>query len=410
VKTTLNKEQTYINFLEAINNASDPEGLLNNTFQIVFNHFKTNSITRIQLWKPVANSSEMSVYFECCEAKEKSMLKYRVHSLSENIKAKSGKNIFFEYFNIPDELLNKFNIYSLAGIELKFSDTEGALLILTSREKTIKLTNEENGFLSSLASGLESGIFKTAKLHKINDEIKTLKYQNLTLREQEILRTNLINNISHEFRTPLSSILGFSNLLVNKKHSEESVKEIAEQIQQAANRISSLLSDFLQANKTTIELWTPKIEPCDVGEIIKTSVEEFAILNRGHKLCYNISDNYPIINTDQKLIRLILDNLISNAIKYSPHGGTITVSLELPKNKKEISVSVADKGIGISLEDQLEIFNRFYRSSNPKIKTITGSGLGLAICKEIITTLNGKIEVKSELNKGSTFSFSLPIN
>ena len=103
-----------------------------------------------------------------------------------------------------------------------------------------------------------------------------------------------------------------------------------------------------------------------------------------------------------------MDNLISNAIKYSPNGGTISVSLELPK--KEIKVSVSDKGIGISKEEQSKIFDRFYRSSNPNIKGIQGSGLGLAICKEILTTLNGKIELKSELNKGSTFCFTLPVN
>lgn len=397
---TINKEQTLISFLEAANNALDIETLFKNTFQVILNHFKTTHINRVQIWKQITNSDEMSVYFEHSEPREKSMIKYRINSLP--------KNISFEYPNINNENFNKFNIFSLIFTELKLSGLEGFFFILTSKEKNIKFSKEEKSFLLNLISILEPAISKVTLFNKAKEEVKTLKHQNLTLREQEILRTNLINNISHEFRTPLSSILGFSNLLINKKQSEESTKEIAEQIQQAANRISSLLSDFLQANKTTIELWTPRIEPSDLGEIIKTSVEEFAILNRGHKLCYNISDNYPIINTDQKLIRLILDNLISNALKYSPNGGTITVSLELSGSKNEMLVSVADKGIGISSEEQKEIFNRFYRSSNPKIKTITGSGLGLAICKEIITSLNGRIEVKSELNKGSTFTFVLP--
>ena len=405
----ISKEKTYIDFLEVVNNATDPEVLLNDTFQIVYNCFRLNNINRVQLWKPITNSNEMSIYFEHCEKKEKSMIKYRINSLPESLKRSSGKNKFLEYLNINDNFFKDFNISSFFGIELSFSESENAFLILTSKDKNIKLTDEERGFLSGLVHQLETGIAKTRKLHKNNDEVKRLKYQNLTLREQEALRTNLINNISHEFRTPLSSILGFSNLLLKKPHSEEYVKETAEQIQQAANRLSSMLSDFLQANKTVIELWTPKIDPCDIGEIIKTSVEEFAILNRGHKLCYNISDNYPIINTDQKLVRLIMDNLISNAIKYSPNGGTISVSLERPKNKKEIIISVCDKGIGISKEELSKIFSRFYRSSNPKIQGITGSGLGLAICKEIITSLNGKIEVKSEPDKGSTFTFTLPV-
>ncbi len=404
---TLNKEKAYISFLEAINNTSDPETLLSNTFEIIYKTLKSNNINRVQLWKPIANLNEMSVYFEYC-TKEIPMIKYRLSSLPENIRKTFEQKNVWEYSNIKNEFLNSFNIHSLISIKLKFPEEDSATLVLTSKDKNTKFTDEEKIFLHKLACQLEKSIPKIKLFYKNNDQIKRLKSQNSTLREQEQLRANLINNISHEFRTPLSSILGFSNLLLTKKHSEETTKEIAEQIQQAANRLSSLLGDFLQISKPTIDLWAPKIEPCDLGEIIKTSVEEFAILNRGHKLCYNISDNYPIINTDQKLFRLVLDNLISNAIKYSPNGGTISVSLELPK--KEIKVSISDKGIGINKGEQSKIFSRFYRSSNPKIKNISGSGLGLAICKEIITALNGKIEVKSESNKGSTFSFSLPIN
>ncbi len=405
---TLNKEQAYINFLEAINNASAPETLLIKSLQIIYKNFKANNINRVQLWKSIANLNEMSVYFEYCEANARPMIKYRVHSLPNETKNIFEQKNFWEYLNIKDELLNNFNIYSLIGIEFKFSEQDSGILILTSKEKAIKFSNEEKTFLSKLTQNLEGAIIKIERFYNNNDEIKRLKNQNLTLREQDQLRTNLINNISHEFRTPLSSILGFSNLLLSKKHSEETTKEIVEQIQHSASRLSSLLSDFLQISKNTIDLWVPKIEPCDLGEIIKTVVEEFAILNRGHKLCYNISDNYPIINTDQKLVRLVLDNLILNAIKYSPNGGTITVSLEL--SKKEIMVSVSDKGIGISKEEQSKIFDRFYRSSNPNIESIAGSGLGLAICKEIITALSGKISVISELNKESVFSFTLPIN
>lgn len=405
---TLNQEQTYISFLEAINNASDPETLLIKSLQIIYKSFKSSGINRVQLWKPIANLTEMSVYFEYCEANTKPMIKYRVHLLPSGTKNIFEQRNCWEYLNIKDELLNNFNIYSLIGIEFKFSEQDSGILVLTLKEKNIKFNNEEKIFLSKLTQKLEAAIIKIKKFYNNNDEVKRLKNQNLTLREQDQLRTNLINNISHEFRTPLSSILGFSNLLLSKRHSEETIKEIVEQIQHSASRLSSLLSDFLQISKNTIDLWVPKIEPCDLGEIIKTIVEEFAILNKGHKLCYNISDNYPVINTDQKLVHLVLDNLILNAIKYSPNGGTITVSLELLK--KEIAISVSDKGIGISKEEQSKIFDRFYRSSNPHIKGIAGSGLGLAICKEIITALNGEISVISELNKGSTFRFTLPVN
>ena len=116
-----------------------------------------------------------------------------------------------------------------------------------------------------------------------------------------------------------------------------------------------------------------------------------------------------MIQTDPKLVRQVLDNLISNAIKYSPTGSNITVSLHLDSNN-EISVSIQDEGIGINDTELEKVFNRFYRSSSSNSKNTPGSGLGLSICKEIISTLKGKIYAKSKLNQGSTFIFSLPIN
>lgn len=401
------KEQLYIDFLEAINNALAPEDLLRNIFPLIHNIFSDKNINRILLLETVKDSNELSVKFDFFTPEVNSIIKYRIPALPEQTKTTFEKKLFWEHSNIANNILNESNICSLIGVELNISPEITEILAITSKDKTIKFSENEKKIFLRLACQLTTAIQRTEHFHKNTNQIQTLKNQNYNLREQEHLRTSLINNISHEFRTPLSSILGFSNLLLTKKQTQESFEEIIKQIQQSANRLSSLLTDFLQASKSNIELWGPKLEPCDLGELIKTSVEEYAILNRGHKLCYNISDNYPIINTDPKLIRVVLDNLLSNAIKYSPNGGTISVSLEL--SNKEMKISITDRGLGIKEEEKVNIFKRFYRSSNPEIENISGSGLGLAICKEIISTLNGNIEATSELKKGSTFIFTLPV-
>ena len=404
--STLNKNELYINFLEAINKSLDIESIFQETFQIIYKMFNPY---RVQLWEKISNLDEMSIFYDHFEGNESSMLKLRVPVLPDVTKKIVEKTNVWEYFNISNEILTKYNIKSLTGIDFKLPGGNKGTLILTSRDENKKYNDEEIKFLIKLKKELEHGIFKVEKYQENQDELRRLQNQNNRLREQDRLRTNFINNISHELKTPLASILGFSKMLTTKNFPSETAKEIVDQIQQSAQRLSALITDFLQINKIDTEGWLVHYEPCDIGELIKKSVEEFSSLNKNHKFSYFLSGNYPIIKTDPKLVRQVLDNLISNAIKYSPDGGTIIVSLHLSQDKKELQVLVTDPGVGISNEEIPKIFNRFYRSNNPRVQNITGSGLGLAICKEIITALNGNIEVESELNKGSKFSFTLPI-
>lgn len=403
---TITNKETYINFLEAINKAQDTESIYQNTFEIIYNFFNVN---RIQLWEELSESNEISVSYEYFNSKENSMLKFRLQALPDSMKKLFQQTEVWEYPDIKDEFLNKFNIKSLIGIDFSLPEQKKGILILTSKEKNKNLNDNEINFLIKLKTLLELSVYKSDKLQRNTDEIKRLHNQNKILREHEHARINFINNIAHEFKTPLSSILGFSKMLSTKNHIGDPAKEIAEQIQQAANRLSSLINNFLEVTKTTTEGWTTHYEPCDIGEIIKQSVEEFTSLNKKHKISYIISSNYPILKTDPRLIRQVLDNLISNAIKYSPNGGIIIVSLQVSINNKEIKVLVSDHGIGIGIEEIPKIFNRLYRSTNPQVQNIPGSGLGLAICKEMIAALDGKIDVKSELSKGSTFIITLPI-
>ena len=404
---TINKNEYYASFLEAINKAKDVEALFEDTFEIICKLFNTN---KVQLWEKSLNPNEMSISFEFTEGKEASMLKYRVSNLESSIKKTIEKVNIWEYINISDRVLNKQNICSLIGIEFILSQEDKKILVLTFKEKDKKLSIDEIKFLAKLATILQEAVLKREIYEKSLSESQRLKEQNMQLREQDRLRTNFINNISHELRTPLASIIGFSKILIIKNPPSETIKEISAQIHQAANRLSTLVTDFLQINKLDTESWLANFEACDIGELIKLSTEEFSSLNKNHKITYHISDNYPIIKTDPKLVRQVIDNLLSNAIKYSPNGGKIIISLDFLPQEKELNLSITDQGIGIDKDEISKIFNRFYRSSKKEVQNLTGSGLGLSICKEIITTLNGEIKVESEVGKGSKFSFTLPVN
>lgn len=405
--SVINKNEIYINFLEVVNKALDVESLYEESLEIIQKSFNPN---RVQIWEKIYNLNEMSIFHEYFEGKEASMLKLRVPVLAEATLKTTESTKVWEHLNIKDARFTKYDINSLIAIDFTFPSQNKGTLVLIFKEEQKKLTVEDLKFLINLKNQLEHGLFKVEKYQKSQEEVSRLQNQNSKLREQDRLRTNFINNLAHEFRTPLSSILGFSKILTSKHPSSETAKEIVEQIQHAASRLSNLVTDFLQINKIDTEGWLAHFEPCDLGELIKKSIDEFSSLYKAYKISYHVTGNYPIIKTDPKLIRQVLDNLISNAIKYSPNQGNIIVSLQTTSNEKEIKISVIDHGIGIEKEEILKIFNRFYRSSNPSIQKVSGTGLGLAICKEIINTLNGTIEVESELNKGSKFSFTLSIN
>lgn len=405
--SVINKNEVYINFLEAVNKALDIESLYEECLQIIY---KTFNSSRVQIWEKIYNLNEMSVFHEYLEGKEASMLKFRVPVLDENLFKKIDATKVWHYSTIKDEQFTKYDIHSLVGVDFTFPSQNKGLVVLTFQDKNADLGIEEITFLIKLKKQLENGIYKVTKYQKSQEEVSRLQNQNSKLREQDRLRTNFINNLAHEFRTPLSSILGFSKILTSKNPTSETTKEIVEQIQHASNRLSNLVTDFLQINKIDTEGWLAHFEPCDIGELIKKSIDEFSSLYKEYKFSYRLADNYPVIKTDPKLVRQVLDNFISNAIKYSPNKGNIIVSLQTTTSETEIKISIIDHGIGIDNEEVPKIFNRFFRSNNPSVQKTSGTGLGLAICKEIITTLNGNIEVESELNKGSKFSFTLPVN
>ncbi len=236
------------------------------------------------------------------------------------------------------------------------------------------------------------------------EKLKLLEEQNQKLVEVNKLRTELINNVSHELRTPLVSILGFSNILQRHQISEELVREAAQQIQSAGTRLSRMIDDLIQLSRVENRGWDLTLELLDIGDITKLSLEEFRPLNPDHKLIFKAPDEYPLIEGDRKLIRRIIDNLITNAIKYSPDGGEIVAEIRV--NNKRVELSISDQGIGIITEDIANIFERFFRAKNERTQQVPGLGLGLSICKDAVTAMNGSIECQSRYGQGSVFTVS----
>jgi signal transduction histidine kinase len=230
------------------------------------------------------------------------------------------------------------------------------------------------------------------------------------VKEQELslLKSRFVTMTSHEFRTPLTTILSSAELLQDygSKWTEEKKLQHFQRIQTAVKHMTGMLDDVLLIGKT--EAGKLEYQPAwlDLAQFCSDLVEEMQISTNTHAIVFRTHDLYPSVYIDEKLLRLILSNLLSNALKYSPKGGT--VYLDLVCEQAEAIFHIQDEGIGIPAADGDKLFDSFYRGSN--VGTISGTGLGLAIVKRSIDLLAGKIMVKSEVGVGTTFTVMVPIS
>jgi len=227
-------------------------------------------------------------------------------------------------------------------------------------------------------------------------------------KRDEIRKNDFIAMASHELKTPLTSLKAYIQLLEKKISTEQDafINNALVKAGNQVNKMSDLVYGFLDLSRLESGKLQVKMQPFDLTELITETIIEIIPVSYNHQIVFNPRKSI-IINADRDRISQVVSNFLSNAIKYSPKDSTITVNCLVLKN--EVQVSVSDAGIGIKPKDQEKIFQRFYRVENENIKNISGFGIGLYLASEIIQRHKGKIWVESKENKGSTFSFSLPI-
>ncbi|MDE5939072.1 MAG: HAMP domain-containing histidine kinase [Lachnospiraceae bacterium] len=221
----------------------------------------------------------------------------------------------------------------------------------------------------------------------------------------ETLKTDFVSNVSHEMKTPIAIIKNYAQLLQTGKASEEQEKEYAKGIEDAASRLSSLISNILKLNKLEHQRIMPEIEAYNVCRQLCESIflYEDALEEKEIELETDIEDT-AMIAADINLMELVWNNLLSNAVKFTGRGGSISV--RQTSDESHVRVSVSDTGCGIAKESINHIFDKFYQgdtSHSPE-----GNGLGLALVKRVLELSDGEIQITSEEGKGSTFIVTLP--
>jgi PAS domain S-box-containing protein len=228
-------------------------------------------------------------------------------------------------------------------------------------------------------------------------------------REAEEMKSTFISVISHELKTPVSLIKGYASTLAREDANWDraTVQEGLQVISEESDRLNSLINNLLDASR--IQAGGFRLERSDVSipRLAGKVAENFQLQTASHHFVLDFAEYFPLISGDEERLRQVFNNLVGNAIKYAPEGGEIRIGGWADGN--QATIYVADQGIGIPMEEQDRLFQRFYRVDSSLRRKTQGAGLGLYLCRSIVEAHGGRIWLRSEPGKGTTVFFSLPL-
>ncbi len=363
---------------------------------IVFGYLKF----RLFAISPIANEIIFSNMIEGIIVTDESYRLVQLNKFAKNFLCtvpKTGENlrtVIVEYF--PGILLDKLDVEQESFV----SDSKGDFWF------GIKISSIKNFKGECLG-----WIFIFHDITSRKKGLEALRMSEQNLREMNEIKNRFFSILSHDLRNPFGSVLGYSEMLREDFHdlSDEEKINFIEQINIASNRIYRLLEDLLEWSKLNMDSFDPDLMKLDLFDEAEETISLLKI-NAAKKNVQLENQIQPgcEIYSDASMVQLLLRNLISNAIKFSPPGGDIKVSSK--ENDGYVEISVADNGIGIQPDKIPLLFRLDAKYSTEGTAKEKGTGLGLVLCKEIVDKLKGQIRVESQPGKGSTFTFLLPRN
>lgn len=269
------------------------------------------------------------------------------------------------------------------------------------------------GDLKHTSDSLLSVGITYAPLFNSRDELRNIigNVRDITkFREAEEAKTTFISVISHELKTPVSVIKGYASTL-NRDDvdwDKQTVQKGLTVIDEETDKLSELIDNLLDASRLQLGTFKLQFGQVNLEKLAQKVAEKFIPQTEKHDIVVSFPPDFPPIQGDERRLGQVLTNLVNNAIKYSPRGGTIIISGEQVANG--VRVSVSDEGIGLVPGQEESIFDRFYRVDNALTRETQGAGLGLYIVRSIVDAHGGRIWVESEQAHGTTFTFELPLS
>jgi signal transduction histidine kinase len=295
-------------------------------------------------------------------------------------------------------------------VELEGIDAKGEIKDLA--EHFSAMTRE----LQNMYDGLEKKVeLRTRDLAHAKNALESQRLQleeaNRRLQEDNQYKADFLAIMSHELRTPLTSIIAFAEVL-ERSSSLKSDKEtrVVREIKENSQILLGMINNILEMARIEAGKKELIMEPIDLVDVINAveSVIEPLVEKKDIRFTSTVRREVPLIEADRESLRRIVENLVSNAMKFTPKGGEIKIWVDYDRQKNEVLINVQDNGIGIRKEDQSFIFEKFVQSDTSLQRKYNGSGLGLALAKELVELHGGWIGVVSELGKGSLFTVGIP--
>jgi len=307
------------------------------------------------------------------------------------------------------DVLQHFGIRSLVGFPLTAGkQVVGVVYVGDVKPKSV--TDAHMRLLTTLCQQLSVAIEKSRLYDSLERKIREMERQIDGLQKSGMLKSDFVNHVSHELRTPLTSIKAYVETLVDNDADPRFVhrREFLDIVNKETNRLIRIVNDILDVSRIEFGQRPMARTPLDLRAVVDDVISMLgpSLRDRNVDVELHISSELPRIEGDADLIKQVMINLISNAIKYSPRGTTVTVRAR--EEAVNIAVSVSDQGVGIPADELGSVFDKYFRARSQKNSSMEGLGLGLAIVKNIVEQHGGNVRAESEEGVGSTFHFTLP--
>lgn len=373
----------------------------------------------VMLWDPTTRRFQPRAVAGSTEQTRRDILQISLtenESITGKVFAKGQAKLLLTAAEVTEEKLNvrpetqaaMAKIYDAAGhpkcvvaAPMRAGEIRYGVLVLETLQGAISFSESDLPFVQALADLIALEIDR-AKLDAEAAEAQEAQ-------EMNRLRSEVMAALSHELRTPLAAIKGYATALMIEEvvWPEEKRQEFLRLIDQETDNLEGMISDMLDSSLIDVGQLEIQFQPLRLSRMAGEIADEMLRHTDAHHFAIDFPSNFPIVDADPRRIRQVLRNIIDNAIKYSPHGGLIVIRGEMRPH--DVVVSVADQGVGISPEDMIPLFDKYFRVKAPTGYHVPGTGLGLPVSRAIVEAHGGRIWAESTVGEGTTLYFSIPL-
>ena len=290
--------------------------------------------------------------------------------------------------------------HSVLAALLRVGDRKFGVLLLQTLNRPVQFAENDLPFVQTLADLIAMAIDRA----RLEDESATIR----DARQMDRLRSEVMAAMSHELRTPLAAIKGYSTalLLDEVKWPEDKRREFLGLIDEECDNLQTMIADILDSSLIDVGQLVIEPQPVRLPRLAHETADEMQRRTERHRLIVDFPPDFPIVDADPRRIKQVFRNILDNAIKYSPHGGLVVDRGQV--RPADVVISVSDQGVGISPEDLIPLFEKYFRVKSATGYHVAGTGLGLPVARAIVEAHGGRIWAESKLGQGTTLYFSLP--